>query len=133
MFCTVDDVQQMTGYTVDAPAIYRAQVIVESYVKRVEGEITDAVDLELLARATAFQAAYMANGADKVYEQVSALQVAQNGSLITNRSQDTDSPWVAPMTKIACKGLSWRKSRGVKVGKTIPRPRRTFLEWWYKV
>lgn len=131
MFCTVNDVKQITGYDVDDAAIYRAQTIIESYVKRIEGEITNAVDLELLARATAFQTAYMANGADKVYEQISAIQIGQNSSLVTFRSQDTDSPWIAPMAKIACKGLTWRKSRGVKVGRTIGKRFYNYLDRWY--
>lgn len=127
MFTTVIETKELTTYDVDEDLLYQAQAIVESYVGRVEVEVTSATDLMLLGRATAYQAAYMKNDPAKIYEQISASQISQFGASITFKPGDESSPWVAPLAKIACQRLSWKRMRSVRTGSIygprLPEPR----------
>lgn len=115
MFTTVDEVKELTDYDVDVALIGRAQAIVESYIGRVEVQIENGYDLMLLGRATAYQAAYMKDNADTVFEQVALIQISQLGQAMTLR-QDGATPWVAPLTVLTCQRLSWNRMRSVKTG-----------------
>lgn len=113
MFVTTSEVLELTGYTVSAADIKRAQYIIESYVGREESAVEDPNDKALLGRATGYQAAYMNKNGDMVFEQIGAKYLGQNNSVVTF---EDDSPFVAPLAKIACRKLSWRGSRSVKTG-----------------
>jgi hypothetical protein len=115
MFCTQEDVIEYTGYSVTGAVIQQAQAIVESYIGRLEDDISDPRDYEILKKATAYQAAYMKDNYNKVFQQVAMKQVTQNGGIITFKDGD-EVPFVAPLTAMACKSLSWRKSRNVAIG-----------------
>jgi hypothetical protein len=115
MFTTVENVKEMTGYDVDAPSIMRAQVILESVTGKVEAEVSDANDLAIMGRATAFQVAYMANNYDKVYEQVAFTYKGQSDAAIS-LDANLMSPFIAPLAVFAMRRLSWVHSRSVKVG-----------------
>lgn len=116
MFTTIDQVEELTGYAVTQETIIQSQAIIESYVGRVEAEVNNAQDLMILGRATAYQAAYMRDDTDKVFEQMSIASILQYGQQLTFKSGDIVSPWVAPLAVIACKRLSWARSRSVKTG-----------------
>lgn len=127
MFCTVDDVKRITGYVVTNTGLAMAQTIVEVYIGRVEQEVDGMRDKSLLGRAVAYQAAYMRDNAEMIFEQVAASQVGQNDSLTTFKAGDFTAPWVAPMAVMACRGLSWKQSRSVTTG-PVSRNRR-FRRW----
>lgn len=116
MFTTVEEVDTLTGYTVENATIHMAQSIVEAYIGKVEVEVSDANDLALLAKATAYQAAYMVNDAARVFEQISAQQIMQFGQMMTFRADQPESPFVAPLAIMACRKLSWKRLRSVKTG-----------------
>ena len=116
MFTTVTEVKELTGYDVDETLLKQAQAIIESYVGRIEVEITDARDLMHLGRAAAYQSAYMLNDPIKIFEQMSVAQLSQFGANVSFKSGDTVSPWVAPLAVMACNKLSWKRMRSVKTG-----------------
>lgn len=127
MFTTPIEVNTITGKTVDAALIQRAQYAIEAYVGRFESEVTNTSDEEILARATAYQAAYMLNNEDIVFEQVAVSTTTQNDSSTTFKSGDTVSPFIAPMAVMTCRKLSFIKSRSIKTGKI--RPVLTYPDW----
>jgi hypothetical protein len=129
MFATVDAVKRITDYDVTLEQIERAQYIIEGYIGKAEVEVIDPIDLLLLERATAYQAAYMANDAIKIYEQMSVSQIAQFGASLTFKSGDTVSPWVAPLAIMSCKRLSWNRIRSIKTGTIYDGPPRTPSQW----
>lgn len=116
MFTTVEMTKRLTGYDVTLDTIYKAQAIVETFCGRVENDIVNMRDKALLARATAYQAAYMRDNADMIFEQASLAQAGQSDSLVTYKGGDDHSPWVAPLAALSCKKLSWFKSRSVRTG-----------------
>lgn len=120
MFTTIEEVKALTDSDVDLKLIAMAQAIVESYIGRVESEIDNANDSMLLARATAYQSAYMVVY-DDMFEQTAVEQVNQFGNSMKFR-QDGVSPWVAPLAVIACQKLSWRRMRSIKTGSIFDKP-----------
>lgn len=124
MYTTIQEVKDLTNYDVPLEVITMAQGIIEAYTGRVEAEIVNPVDLMLLGRATAYQAAYMfdeENDYEQTFKQVSAIQVQQYGSMVTF-TQDGITPWVAPLAKLACGKLSWKRIRSVRTGSIFYRP-----------
>lgn len=121
MFVTVEQTKQTTGIDVTEQAIAIAQMIIESYVGRIEANISDAADLMLLGRATAYQAVYMRENLDTVFEQIDVKSQTGFGSSVAFRDNPV-SPWLAPLAIIACQGLSWKRMRSVRVGAIFSRP-----------
>lgn len=121
MFCTQEDVKEMTGYEVGPIDLIRAQTIIESYIGKIESDISNPRDRVILGRATAYQAAYMKDNAGKIYEQVALSQITQNGGIMTYKAGDDAAPFIAPLAVLALKHLSWRKSRSVRVGPILKR------------
>ena len=109
MFTTVEEVKDITGKNVDANLIQRAQYAVEAYIGRFEAEISDVNDTEILKRATAYQAAYMVNNEDVVFEQMALSTTGQNDAYASFRKDDDSSPFIAPMAVMICKKLSFIK------------------------
>lgn len=122
MFTTVDQVEELTSYVVTPGDIVRAQAIIESYINRMETDIVAPRDTALLARATAYQAAYMVDNKETVFQQVDVSSMGQFGQIITFRSGDMASPYIAPLAVHACRGLSWKRIRSVKTGSIFGAP-----------
>lgn len=122
MFTTTEQVMELTGYEVTNATVSMAQNIIEAYIGRDEVNITDGNDLSLLEKATAYQAAYMVNQKDLVFEQVSAQQIMQFGQMMTFKADEPAAPFVAPLAILACKRLSWKRLRSVKTGSIFYRP-----------
>lgn len=120
MFTTTTEVKTITGKNVKADLIERAQYAIETYIGRFESDITVVRDLEILKRAVAYQAAYMLNNEDVVFEQIAVSTTTTNDSSTTFKSGDNVSPFIAPMSVMLCKGLSFVKSRSIKTGKIRP-------------
>lgn len=127
MLATQNDVLELTGKSVNASLISRAQSIVEIYVGRLESEVSLEKDLEYLKRAVAYQSVYMQDNEDLVFEQIAASTISQNDAATTFKSGDDVSPWIAPLVVLTCKRLSFMKSRTVKTGMIWNRP--FVLDW----
>lgn len=116
MFTTTTQVKTITGKIVNAGLIERAQYAIESYVGKFEADVTLTRDLEILKRAVAYQAAYMLNNEDIVFEQMAVSTTMQNDAATTFKSGDSVSPFIAPMAVMVCSKLSFVKSRSIKTG-----------------
>lgn len=131
MFATVNRTKELTGYDVTEELLGQAQAIIESYVGRLEVEVTKATDLELLARATAYQAAYMKNDTVRIFEQMAVSQISQFGASVTFRGNDLASPFVAPQAVMACQRLSWKRIRSVRIGSVYDVPTEPEQNRWF--
>lgn len=127
MFTTIEQVKAMTGYDVTTDAVFKSQVILETVLGKVEAEISDANDLAILGRATAFQCAYMANNYDKVYEQVAFTYKGQSDAAL-NPDTSLMAPFLSPFAVFAMRRLSWVRSRSVKVGSLYGKTPHVFWE-----
>lgn len=117
MFANTNDVKDITNKIVTNQLVTRAQYLLESYIGKLESEITNIKDIELMRRAVAYQCAYMENNEDTVYEQMAVSTTTQLDASTTFKPNDTTAPWIAPLSIIACNKLSFVKSRSIKTGK----------------
>lgn len=118
MFTTTVEVKEMTGYDVSQEVVIMAQNIIETFVGRDEVDIIVPNDRSILAKATAYQAAYMRDDSERIFEQAATVQLMQGGNMVTF-TQDGVSPWIAPLAAIACKRLSWKRSRSIRTGSLL--------------
>lgn len=129
MFITPEEVMEVTPYTdVTLSDVRQAQYVVELYVGRTESEVDSPRDKAMLARATAAQAIYMKDNPDITFNQMKATTISQGGRMTTFVGDD--SPFIAPLAVLACKKLSWKKSRSVRVGSMFQRRGWNPLEKW---
>lgn len=128
MFATTQDVLNLTDAEVTEKDVQMAQVIIESYVGRTEVEVEDTSDSMILARATAYQAAYINANWDTVFTQIRTTQISQVGQIISF-SPSGNAPFIAPLAEIACKNLSWKRMRSIKTGGIFhdPTPQTTWV------
>lgn len=77
MLTTVENVKRITNKDVTPELLYQAQIVLESFIGRTEANIDSANDQALLGNAVAFQAAYMLENYDSVYEQIAVRMLAQ--------------------------------------------------------
>lgn len=117
MFTTINEVKTITGKIVKADLVQRAQYVVEAYVGKLESEVTNTSDIEILKRAVAYQSAYMLNNEDIVFEQMAVSATGQNDAYTTFKPGDKVSPFIAPMAVMICNKLSFIKSRSIITGK----------------
>lgn len=133
MLTTADEVMAVTPYTdVTTPQVLQAQFVIEVYTGRTEGEITDTRDKEMLARAVIAQTVYMRDNPDVTFEQIAAATISR-GDGMTVFTNAGISPFVAPLAVLACTHVSWKKSRSIKIGKTIGREERMRILYWMSV
>ena len=119
MFVTTAQVKTITNKTVNAGLVERAQYAIEAYVGKFEADVLDTRDKEILKRATAYQAAYMLNNEDIVFEQMAVSTTMQNEASTTFKSGDKVSPFIAPMAVMMCDKLSFMRARSVYTGKML--------------
>ncbi len=122
MFATVEDVEKLTGYVVTNNTIFRAQALMETYAGKIEEEVQNVNDRALMARAVAYQSAYMHANYDRVFEQIALTSVSQaDGGLTIDRERW--APYMAPLAIMSMRMLSWRTSRSIKTGSILGRSR----------
>jgi hypothetical protein len=127
MLTTVEEVKRLTGYEVTNDNIYSAQALIESFAGKTEDEIQSVDDRTLMSRAVVYQAAYMRDNYQRIFEQIAVIQIAQaDGGLTIDR--DMFSPYIAPLAVLTLRRLSWRKSRSVQTGSIFGKTQRT--SWW---
>jgi hypothetical protein len=117
MFTTISEAKLITGKNVSQELIGRAQFVIESYIGKFETEISNSKDIEICKRAVAYQAAYMLNNEDVVFEQMSVSTTGINDAYTTFKDGDDHSPFVSPMAVMSCRMLSFVKSRSIVIGK----------------
>lgn len=133
MYTTPDEVMASTPYTdVTIAQVKQAQFVVEVYTGRMESEVDGARDKGMLARATIAQTIYMRDNPDVTFEQIAANTISR-GDGMTVFDMTKDSPFIAPLAVMACKHLSWKKSRSITIGKTIGREERMRILYWMSV
>lgn len=122
MFINVTEVKDVTGKDVTVKDITLAQHVIEAYVGRNESEVFGADDRSLMAKAVAFQAVYMLDNYDRVYQQVAVVQMGQmDGQMTLDRNMA--APFIAPLAVLSLRNLTWRRSRSVKTGAMFGRAR----------
>lgn len=121
MFITREDASLLTNREIASDLLYRAQAIIETYVGQTDVEIQDTRDRTWLGRATAYQAAYMMDNEDIVFEQINAKTTGQNDSIISFKDGDNVSPWISPLAVMACNRLTFVRSHSVTTGKMSQR------------
>lgn len=126
MFVNPKEVKDLTGKDVTSQDIIRAQAIVESFVGRNESEVSGADDFALMAKAVAFQAVYMLENYDRVYQQAALKQFAQIDGQMTMNA-DMAAPFIAPLAVLTLRNLTWRRSRSVKTGSIFGH--RGYVRW----
>lgn len=117
MFATTTEVKTITGKIVKSDLIERAQYVLEAFVGKFESEITNAKDIQIMNRATAYQSAYMLNNEDIVFEQMAVSSTTQNDASTTFKFGDTSAPFIAPMALMIMNKLTFVRSRSIKTGK----------------
>lgn len=123
----------VTPYTdVTMTQVMQAQFVIEIYTGRIESEINDSRDKEMLARAVIAQCVYMRDNPDVTFEQIAAASITR-GDGMTSFVADGVSPFLAPLAVMACKHLSWKKSRSYKIGKTVGIDERARIIYWMSV
>ena len=128
MFTTVEQVKELTGYEVITEEIHTAQMIIEAYVGRTESEINTSHDLSILAKATAYQVAYLQANKSIVFEQMDTRQISQMGQMVTFPDHGL-SPWLAPLAVMTCQRLSWKRIRSIRTGSIFNEPAQE-SNWW---
>ena len=116
MFITPDQVKKLTNVEVSGDLIYRAQNIIEAYVGKTESEIKNGKDKLIMSKATGYQATYMKDNEDIVYQQI-AVNSAGSGTSFQNFDPTMSAPWLSPMAVMIVKNLSFNKSRSFKTGR----------------
>lgn len=118
MFVTPDEVMEVTPYTdVTMAEVRMAQFVVEIHAGHMESEVDNSRDKGLLARAVTAQVVYMRDNPEITFEQIQATYIGSGGNQ-TSFDSKGDSPFIAPLAVMACRHLSWKQSRSIKVGKT---------------
>lgn len=119
MFATPEYISKITGYALPGITLTKvivAQEIIEAYVGRTEAEVDNANDEALLGKAVAYQTVYMVTNPDRVFDQVAASYIQSGQSSVSYKQGDEHSPWIAPLAHLACKNLSWRRTRSIHTG-----------------
>lgn len=121
MYTTPDEVMKMTPYVdVTIEQILQAQFVIEIYVGRTESEVNAGRDKEMLSRAVMAQVVYMRENPEVTFEQVSATSISR-GDGQTVFGADGVAPFIAPLAVLACRHLSWKQSRSVRIGRMFGR------------
>lgn len=126
MFTTPEAIMETTPYTeVTLNQVKQAQLVIELVIGRTESEIDGARDKTILARVTTAQTIYMRDNPDITFEQIKVGSLSRGDGATS--FVDDYSPFVAPLAVLGIANLSWRKSRGIKVGRM--NQRRAPVDW----
>ena len=116
MFITPDQVKKLTNVEVSGDLIFRAQNVVEAYVGKNESEIKNGKDKQIMAKAVGYQAAYMKENEEIVYQQV-AVNSAGAGVSFQNFDPNMAAPWLSPLAVMVVKNLTFNRTRSYKTGR----------------
>jgi hypothetical protein len=116
MFITPDQAKKITNVEVSTDLIYRSQMVIESYVGKIESEIKNGKDKLIMSRAVAYQSAYMKENENIVFQQV-ALDAAGAGNSYQNFDSSMSGPWISPLAVMVIKSLSFNNSKSFRTGR----------------
>ena len=120
MFTTVNEIKNLTGIEVSSENLNLAQMMIETYVGRVEEDVDDASDKALLAQATMFQAIYMEERPDSVLTNAATTMLTQGGAQAVFDTK-LFAPFLSPWAAKACSRLTFTRSRSIRTGKVVQR------------
>lgn len=130
MFITPDRVTKLTGYeNITLQDVAIAQGMLEAYTGRMEARIVDADDLEIMAKATAYQTVYLKADTNHIFEQARVDSIQQDSSAVNYKPGDFDSPFIAPYALMAMKNLSWKRSHSIGFGRGKNARGRRVYDW----
>lgn len=130
MFITPDRVKKLTGYeNITLQDVSIAQGMLEAYTGRMEARIIDADDLEIMAKATAYQTVYLKADTNHIFEQARVDSIQQDSAAINYKPGDYDSPFIAPYALMAMKNLSWKRSHSIGFGRGKNARGRRLYDW----
>jgi hypothetical protein len=126
-FCSIADVQNITGQSVQDISLTVAWSVIEGVIGRPASELLISLDDNAtfvlttrdqywLQKATAFQAAWVEANPDfwSAYDINNANQSGQSGTF------NVDGLLVAPMARRALRYVTWMKVRSVKIQRPFP-------------
>jgi hypothetical protein len=116
MFITPDQAKKLTNVEVPSDLIYRAQMVIESFVGKIESEIKDGKDKLIMSRAVAYQAAYMKDNEELIYQHM-ATTSSNSGNSTINFDNTMSAPWISPLALMVIKGLTFNNSKSFKTGR----------------
>lgn len=118
MFVTPEEVMEVTPYTdVTVPQVRQAQFVIETFLGKTETEIDDPSDVARIRRAVIYQTVYMRDNPDITFNQIAVSSISRGDGLTVFRAGDFASPFVAPLALMSLHGLSWRRTRSIKIGR----------------
>jgi len=134
MFITEREIEAQTGFALSRHSVNLAQMMVESFIGKVEEDIENASDRALLAQAVTFQAIYMEDQPKDVLVQAAVLLSSQGGNQ-TQFDGKMFAPFLSPFAVKACQQLSWKKTRSVKTGKVMQSPPKfdSYYRWTHDI
>lgn len=115
MFATIEDVKSLTNYDVSLTDIQLAQGIVETFVGKVEADVTDPNDQVVMGRAVCYQAAYVSKNFETVFEQMGVRSMSQTDSSVV-LDVDLASPYLSPLAIFALRNLTGKGTRSIRTG-----------------
>lgn len=133
-WATVDEVETITGKTVTADQLAQAQSLIELVIDRDETAVgTSAAvgtagdyegrsgDLRRLKLAVAYQAAHLATTGVDVHAVVGGLSALSQPdlSLSFREGGDAVERVLSPLALRACRQLTWRRDRSVRIGSAL--------------
>jgi len=104
--------------------IKRAQSIIEIFIGKDEIDIDNPSDLIVLDKMVSYQAAYMVENEDIVFQQIATNTISSGGN-IQNFDRSVHAPYIAPLANLAARGLSFKKARSFRTGKIFQFPKIT--------
>jgi len=126
MFSTVNSVKEYTNQDVTLDLIKRAQSVIEIFIGVDEIDIEDPSDLLLLDKITSYQAAYMVENEDIIFKQAALTSQGQTDAAISFDTRMA-SPFISPLAVMACRGLSFNRSKSFRTGRIFQKPAR--IDW----
>lgn len=129
MFITEREIQTQTGVVVTRQTVNLAQMMIETYVGKVEEDISDGGDKALMAQAVMFQAIYME---EKPLDVLTKAAVLSNTQGENSSKFDTElfSPFMSPWAIKGLSRLSWNKTRSIHTGKVLQGSRHDAYYAW---
>lgn len=124
---TPEDVSLLTGKSVAAADITRAQGIIEDAtgIDLSPSDLTHfrARDLRLLKRAVVWQTSYLDDHPDLLSREAGLVSASTNGNAMQWGEGGSSSGLVSPLAAMSLRRLSWRRSRSVPMVRAKDAPR----------
>lgn len=121
MLITATEIKNRTGYEIPSTVVSVAQMMIESYVGRVEEDVSEPNDIAIMGNAVAFQAIYIAENVEDSFMQ-SHIKSLTQGEVTTAFVWEKFAPFMSPWASKSCEKLSWMRSRSINTGPVFSRP-----------